>query len=1240
MADKIARYVLEIGGDAGDLNAVFAGIKSRVRSDVAEIKALTDKTEIFGGIRDSLPQVQRALDSAKEKVKQFTAEIERIKASGEKAPKALTDALRDAEKAAAQATKEFARQQQQMATLDAQLTRAGVNTKALAGEQQRLAAALQVATDAAAQTAAKQALGLVTLKDIAPEVARLRGQFDLLKNSGVLSATETAAAQRQLDAKIKELNASVTTTGGSFKSLQTDVRGTFTPLLLQVTAIVAALGTVGAALGSVTDAAKSYRNAIAQVGTVTTLSKGELDALGERARALAQEIGISLPDALKSLYEIIRSGVPAENAIEVLRVGALAAKAAFVDTGVGAKAAAVLIDAFGLEVSQLSGALDIVTRSAQTGGPTLTEFAETAGALGNVARATGVAFQEVVAVLNVMTDASNDAAGSASALTKIMVQLNRPETRLALRQLGLDGLSLVDTLRAINREVPGGVNAFLDLGIANTKAASAIAAVVNNADKLPEALNNAATAAGTMATALAKIYDTPEEREKRFNAALEETKVKLGETVGASSALSAVLTELLRAFNALSVEQLITADRFGGLRGVFAAAVLKFIELKVATNEAAAAYGNFGQAAIPLAKDLEKIAADIVKVSASFETIGKSVTENTAAMQKALTDQIATLTERSNTEIALLDKSNQARESSAAKEIAIRAKLNTDITKLLAEHYDAAQTAYEAHEKILAATRQKGGEDAAKIARGLAQLRIDSLAPVLDAYQKHYANLITQANGYTQTIAQLDAARATFAEASAERARIARQSGLTDLQKYADNSAAVDKLIAKGREVAAEQGIDAARKYFEQADALSDKVKGEVVSNGLVVITQFQSEQKALELIKKSADAYNQALADAKDKAKVGADATKKELEGTAEVIKGIQKELDTAKKTLSESITIKIAKDIEGIDAANAQIEQLTRTREVLIRVRTENQGGPGETPAGFNRGGPVFKRAVQQFANGGQVFNRPSWTKVPGIGNGDTVPALLKEGSFVVRKAASQKYGDGAMSMLARGYAKGGAVSGSGDWRAAIAYAQSLFPFLRHAIFREVQKAMFDDVQALARTGGRDESSLKHLLGLSTDVAKNYYLKDFWGSNSGRSAAGTKSLPSFEEFLERYNAASTRRFATGGGVGTDTVRALLTPGETVINPPAVRSIAARFGPGFLPALNDMRIPAPPIPRFAMGGPVGNVPGWQPGGPIKGMGGDINITINGAPADFANESAIRRMLIPAWREIQRRTGT
>ena len=93
-----------------------------------------------------------------------------------------------------------------------------------------------------------------------------------------------------------------------------------------------------------------------------------------------------------------------------------------------------------------------------------------------------------------------------------------------------------------------------------------------------------------------------------------------------------------------------------------------------------------------------------------------------------------------------------------------------------------------------------------------------------------------------------------------------------------------------------------------------------------------------------------------------------------------------------------------------------------------------------------------------------------------------------------------------------------------------------------------------------------------------------------------------------------------------------MLTPGEWVIPAP----VAQRLGGGFLHALNNMKIPTPAIPRFATGGPVGSVPDRG----TATVSGGTTINIYGAPADFSSESAVRRMLIPAWREIQRRTGT
>jgi len=159
--------------------------------------------------------------------------------------------------------------------------------------------------------------------------------------------------------------------------------------------------------------------------------------------------------------------------------------------------------------------------------------------------------------------------------------------------------------------------------------------------------------------------------------------------------------------------------------------------------------------------------------------------------------------------------------------------------------------------------------------------------------------------------------------------------------------------------------------------------------------------------------------------------------------------------------------------------------------------------------------------------------------------------------------------------------------------------------------------------------------------NAAANNYLENYLYKNTNVGDAFT-NLPDWYDFIARKNRKpQTARelwdaiyhpkpLAGGGGVGTDTVPAMLTPGEWVIPEP----VASKLGGSFLHAVNNMQIPMPAIPRFAMGGPVGTVPSLSSSTVLGG----ITVNIHGAPADFANESAIRRLLIPAIRNIQRRT--
>jgi hypothetical protein len=124
---------------------------------------------------------------------------------------------------------------------------------------------------------------------------------------------------------------------------------------------------------------------------------------------------------------------------------------------------------------------------------------------------------------------------------------------------------------------------------------------------------------------------------------------------------------------------------------------------------------------------------------------------------------------------------------------------------------------------------------------------------------------------------------------------------------------------------------------------------------------------------------------------------------------------------------------------------------------------------------------------------------------------------------------------------------------------------------------------------------------------------------------------------------------YAKGGAAGTDTVNALLTPGEYVVSAPR----AADLGSNLLHAINDMKYsradlaaiisPEPPrarLPRFAEGGMVGGDQ-WSGGSKQMGAPGQtplvVNIQLDGS--DLLSEDQIRRKVIPVLDRILRRSG-
>lgn len=1312
MSDKIAQYVISLGGDDGDLRAAFGRIKSQMRSDVSELESITNKVDLFSAISDNIPKVAAAVDKAKAQITALNAEIKKIEDAGGKAPKALTDALADAEKAAKSATSEFNRQSQQVATLQSSLARAGVDTKNLTAEQTRLAAASKAAADAATVQAAKQTLGLTTLKDIQPLVDKLGVAYTTLQSSGTLSATEIATAQSLLKQRTEDLRGSVSNVSQGFKVFGVDVGSVFDSAIAKALSAGAVIAGLKSAYTTVVDAAHEYENALARIGSVTNTSQQELGALGEGARSVAREVGVDLTESLRGLYEILRSGVPKENAVDVLRVSAEAAVAANVPLTSSVQAANLLISAYGVKVQDLGSAFNVLIQAQKDGGQTLQQFSENAGALLNVARSANFSLVDLSATLQVLVNSGLDAGAATSTLTKIIVQLGNPTVVGNLQALGIEVTGLADTFRQIG-EKGLNVNQILDLGLASTKAASSVATLTNNAKALPPELDKLGEAAKKANVEIDALGDTPARIKAKSDAAFKDYFTSVGNAIALDGELRKTNTETLNVFNQFLAAVRKTQDdmppaseRISRLIENFQALSPEAIKSKAALDAAATASAGVGDGA-------QKAAAQITAAQASLTAYSTDLAKLIGEQQANLTRDIADINARADAQIAALDRSRSAEKETAAETLAIRTKQSTDILKVLTDGEASITAAVNKEIEARTALAGKDAESQRKLEADIAKLKLDEADKLRVLYGALYSFLTEKEQGYAATVEKSANDRIAFNQNVEKILFDIRVGALSSFDQYVAKSQEADRLISLSRQAAERNDADAAQKFGNQAIGIANSLGVAYATNGAQIVSTSQAADEKLRIIKASQDAVNLAFKNQGAAAKDGADATKVQLALVQDKLKELQGKYDDLKSRVEEAIKLSISKEISGIDDAEKALDYVGRDRVVNYKINlstdakgnvmqsvdvplgTLSDGTPffggkkyGGFVGSFNRGGYV-PQDLQGFATGGPVFQRPNWSKVPGMGDTDSVPALLREGSFVVRKAASSHYGDELMSMLAGGYADGGSV----DWRTAIfgrnrsqpltpqqladaqkawsdaagklsntdadtvlAYAQAVLDAAGNStatdqIFRYVIKDVRRWIDAVEKKP-TDAVAVKALLDSANNMGANLPRIDYYGRNTSPTRFDHFPIV-FTDWLaeaKAHVAAGAVGFATpvkraaGGPIGTDTVPAMLTPGEWVIP----QHVATMLGGGFLHALNNMNVPRPslanfsfappPMPRaFASGGPVGSVPDRGSLGGV-GVGGDLHVHINGAQFDLNNQSDVRRLLYQID-EIRRRTG-
>jgi tape measure domain-containing protein len=434
----------------------------------------------------------------------------------------------------------------------------------------------------------------------------------------------------------------------------------------------------------------------------------------------------------------------------------------------------------------------------------------------------------------------------------------------------------------------------------------------------------------------------------------------------------------------------------------------------------------------------------------------------------------------------------------------------------------------------------------------------------------------------------------------------------------------IDQITAKLKD-GLKVTLDADTERFDKAIADLDKALAEK-EYLLQIQADLQEAEKKLKeyeaLLKEGktlpVDADVSKAKEALDKLKVYADQNAQfELKVATEKAQAAITNVDGMIKALDRIQTESRHTVSHNADAARSEIMSLngantSSTHTIYVtKVETNATGG-------------LVGGGVRHFGEGGAVapaFPRLTGGSVPGSGHHDTVPRTLEAGAFVIRKAAVQKYGAGRLAALARGvahFAVGGSVRTSGANRSQgrdplpstpkknrdVVEAEKMIELglqgLREYLSWSQTKfggsldATWKTFQLWNPTAAKDRTALQAMVDRKTLTANERQsleqIKQRWRFAMAQPMAYGKDLE--RDLIDYMESLEGQFLARGGLAKSDTVPAMLTPGEYVVNKGAV----ARFGAGFFEAINNLSAPAHALAGRAMAG----IQGFASGGLVQ----------------------------------------
>lgn len=312
--------------------------------------------------------------------------------------------------------------------------------------------------------------------------------------------------------------------------------------------VTASVKAITDALMGCTQASMEFETAMAKVGTIADESQKPLGDMRNEILALSSETGKSVGELAEATYQAISASVATESAVDFVGTANKLAVGGFSDTTTAVDILTTAINAYGMSADDASKISDVLITTQNLGKTSVAQLGASMGMVIPLAAAYNMNLEDLAASYALLTANGTQ---TAQATTYVKAALNelgstssvvgstlKKKTGKTFAELMAEGNSLGDVLQVLADSVDGDTTAFNNMWSSSEAGVGMLSILNSGTSKYNSLVQAMEGSTGAATTAFEKMSETGEFAQQRFQNAIENLKIAIGDE------LAPVLMEL------------------------------------------------------------------------------------------------------------------------------------------------------------------------------------------------------------------------------------------------------------------------------------------------------------------------------------------------------------------------------------------------------------------------------------------------------------------------------------------------------------------------------------------------------------------------------------------------------------------------------------------------------------------------------------------------------------------------